>query len=725
MISTYARNFVVRFFLSVGLPVLFAALAVGALTVNLITRVSTGANIEDHDRTSQVVASALSSAQAQLANTATDNAHWDDAVRHLYQDPDEAWVNECYGVPTTDGVNYDVFMVADRSMAAAVTGFRKGELFKPSLDEYFAGKLNNLLDALPDDNKTSDAKGTIINTTDGLAVVAVSPILPTSEDLQIPVSKPRYLILAKLLTADRLEAIGTQYVVNDLVLTPWDAKSAPAGDVVKDFNGDPVATVQWTDRLPGDQAHAAVIPTTILTLSFLAFVLLGISGLCGRLIRDVLKREAQARHDALHDPLTGLPNRAAVSARLLDFSKGGTKNVALAFADLDGFKEVNDTYDHATGDELICRVAEGLGRLVDGNALVARLGGDEFVAVIHGPEAAERARLFADNLIAFLSVPFDLDGKMGSVGASIGIASTNNAPAEALDLMRRADIAMYKAKDSGKNRYCEFVPAFDAERQEDLAIATELRQILDEGRIEVAFQPVVASAAPNKIVGVEALARWPSSSSRRVFPDRFVHVAETQGIIDDLGDAILAKACAHAAGWPGLTLAVNVSSVQLRNPSFVSRTLQTIAENGMDPGRVEIELTEGVLVDDVEKTKGIFDRLRTAGIKIALDDFGSGFASIGYLRQLDFDRIKLDRSLVERVLVSPGHLSILQGTNLMAAGLSAKVTAEGVENKDLLQLLQLSGCSEMQGYYFSKPVPAAEIARLVSEWPPVESGAAA
>lgn len=690
----------------VGL-LLVASLCLAALTLDLLARVSIGANIDDHERTEQIVGSALTAIQQQLANTAIDNSYWDDAFRSLHARPNVGWLKETYQFASESGVNYDALLVVDRDSPKAVAGLRKGQAFMPATDNYFSGKLDQLLEPLPKD-LTPKSKASILNTADGLAVTAAAPIVPTSQDLKIP-EKPRYLVMLKFLTPEYLATVGNQYVIRDLRMTTAVAERSN-GVVINDLLGAPVATVQWTDRRPGDVARAAVTKKATIVLSFLAAVMLGIGAMCLWLIRNIVLREASARHDALHDPLTGLPNRASLWSAINSLSAGET--IVVTFADLDGFKEVNDTYDHETGDRLICEAAASITALTKGKGIAYRLGGDEFVALFVGSDAQEQACHFAKEFIALLSEPFDLDGKIGSVGASIGIAVARGS-INAQELMRRADIAMYKAKSGGKNRYCLFSSKFDAERNEILDISSELRRIVADGSIEIAYQPII-DAFKGTIVGVEALARWPSSSSRKVTPDRFIRVAETCGLIDELGNAILAKACVQASQWPAIRLAINISPVQLRNPEFVSRTLQTIAKSPTDLCRVELEITEGTFLDDIDNAKRIVAELRAAGVSIVLDDFGSGVSSIGYLRQLEFDRIKIDRALVEQILNGSAEQKIVQGTVLMAAGLAARVTAEGVEKEEQAVLMRLAGCTELQGYYFFKPLSAEDISGLLS-----------
>ncbi len=701
-----------RFAATVALPLLLASLGVTWLTFDLIGRVSTGANVADRQRTSEIVKSALGAAQNQLASMVADNSYWDDGVRQAYGPLNPDWLEETWGASTESGSNYDAFFIVDRAHPTSMAGYRKGSSFNPVLTDYFHGKLDSLLDLLPTGIATHDSKASIFNTREGLAIAAAAPILPTSDDLKIPGTTPRYLVFVRFLTPEYVQSIGEQYVIDGLKVEA--TASGADGEAVKATTGASIASVSWNDRRPGDAAGSKVKRNALLILSFLAIVMAGIALICWRLISTISAREDAARREALRDSLTGLPNRAGLWAEIEKLPRPGGDVLAVAFADLDGFKEVNDTYDHETGDRLIRAVAAGLSHLVGDTGTLCRLGGDEFVIVIHGHDAQSRACLLAKQAIEFLDQSFDLDGRMASVGASIGIAVASNGEIDSNELMRRADVAMYQAKSTGKNRYCQYAPEIDRQRNEDSVIADELRQILAAGALDVAYQPIVDSKT-RAIVAVEALARWPSTSSKRVSPDKFVAIAEQQGLIDALGEAILAKACSDASQWPGVRLSANISPVQLRNPNFVQRTLQIIADSGIGIGRVELEITEGSLVTDFDAAKRMFIELRLAGLHIALDDFGTGFSSIGYLRQFNFDRIKIDRSLVNCLLSGSAEQHIVQGAMLMASGLSATVTAEGVEREDQIDILRMNGCDELQGFFFFKPMPAQHISNLLSE----------
>jgi diguanylate cyclase (GGDEF)-like protein len=490
------------------------------------------------------------------------------------------------------------------------------------------------------------------------------------------------------------------------------AKATANGLVVKDRAGKAVFGLVWVDRQLGSVATASAKTKSAMVLGFLMLVMGGIAFVCWRLIQNITDNEQRAIFQALHDPLTELPNRAAMIDKLKSLTKSEGSIHAVAFADLDGFKEVNDSFGHNVGDRLLRAVGAGISRLSSNSAFASRMGGDEFVVLFTGENAVEQASEFAGHLLHFLAKPFDIDGRVAFVGASVGIAGSKGNELDELEILRRADIAMYKAKGEGKNRSCVYEASFDAERAESQGIAAELMGILGQSSIEIAFQPVI-STRTMQVSGVEALARWPQTSKRQLSPDRFVAVAESAGLIDELGEQILDKACAAAKEWPDLRLAVNISATQLNNPRFVQRSMAIIEKHGIPTRRIEFEITETSLIRDAGQVKQVFRELQRYGIKIALDDFGTGFSSIGYLRTFNFDRIKLDKSIVSKVLTSPAELAVVQGVLLVARGLSAEVTAEGVEREEEVAVLRLAGCTELQGFHFHKPMEAKGVTALL------------
>lgn len=701
-----------KFVLTVALPLALAGAGTVALTGDLISHVSSGANDADHVRTHEIIQSALKGRLAQLASTVADNANWDDAALRLYADPpDEVWAEGSWASATGYGINYDA-MFATATDGTILTGFVRGERRLPDAKVFFGGKLGLVLDRLPRDMATFESTAAIIETPEGVALVGAAPILPTTPDLLALPDSPRFLLLVKFLTPEFIAAIGDSYVVKDLSFLPPD-RAEPGALAVEDAAGQKIGALSWTDRLPGDKALGAVMPAATIMLGFLMAVMAGIGILSWRQIEDIAEKERKSRFDASHDSLTGLTNRFALMGEIAAMLESG-EDLAVAFVDLDGFKEVNDTYNHETGDRLICAVAAGLAALAENRAKLSRLGGDEFVLLLRGAGCAVAAQTLAADIISLLATPFDLDGRRAKVGASIGIATSQDAAKSPSELMRRADIAMYKAKETGKNRTCLFEARLDAERREDAEIAVELDSIVAAGSIGIAYQPIIA-AHDRSIVAVEALARWPKSSPRNLAPDRFIRIAERHGLIDRLGRSILDKALADARNWPEIRVSVNVSPVQLRNPDFVPMTLKALQTAGLPTARLELEITENTLIDDANNAKAQIDDLRKAGISVALDDFGSGYSSIGYLKQFHFDRIKIDRSLVQDVDADTAVQQFVQGVALLANALSAGVTAEGVERQEQVNLLRLAGCSELQGYLFSRPVAAETITAMLAQ----------
>ncbi len=701
----------VRYAVAIFLPLLIASVVVVMLTLDLVARVSVGANIEDRKRSLQTVESALSSAQQNLGRFVSDNAYWDAAARASYGTLDDSWLSESFATSTEDGSSYDIVLVVDRQADAALGGYKSGESFKPDIVEYFGPKLHRLVQLFPEDLEYHDPEVSIMKTADGLAIVAVSPIVPTTEGLLAPTERPRYLVMLRMLTNSFVQILADQYVVQDLTLN--EVKQGESGMAVRDLLGDTVAYAFWVDRRPGDIAKGEVTQRATFALGLLGVVMATLGVACWVLFRKLSRREMQARYAALHDALTGLPNRSALSGELGRLMSRPELPVLLAFIDLDGFKEVNDTYDHATGDRLILAVARGL-LVLAGDSMVCRLGGDEFVVLFTGDNIAARGQEFATDLIEFVKAPFDFEGRLAAVGASIGIATRQDESVDEAELMRRADVAMYKAKHDGKNRSRIYTPEFDYERDENLIIERELRSILAEDRLLIVYQPVF-DGRTRQMIGVEALARWPEDSAISVSPDRFVQIAERRGLIDDLGHSILHKACRDVRRWPGLKISVNVSPVQLRNPDFVEQTLALVASSGVAAERFELEVTETLLVDDAPRAKRIFEELKRAGVSIALDDFGAGYSSIGYLREFGFDRVKIDRSLVKDVCGGAENARIVRGTLLIASALGLAITAEGIESEDLLNEMLRFGCTDMQGFFLSKPLDASEIDQLLLE----------
>ncbi|MEH2563889.1 sensor domain-containing protein [Bradyrhizobium sp. AZCC 2289] len=431
-------------------------------------------------------------------------------------------------------------------------------------------------------------------------------------------------------------------------------------------------------------------------------------------ITEQRQAEIKIEHMAHHDALTDLANRVLLNERLesaLARFQGG-EMLAVHHLDLDQFKAVNDTFGHPVGDRLLKVVADRLRGLVRETDTIARTGGDEFV-IVQAPVADPTdATSLAESIIELLSQPYDLDGHQAVIGASIGIAVSPGDGSSADTLLRNADLALYRAKGDGRGTFRFFKPAMDEQMQTRRVMEQDLRKALAAGEFELYYQPVV-SLESNKISGFEALIRWNHPEKGLVAPAAFIPLAEEIGFIVPLGEWVIRQACITAAQWPDhLQVAVNISAAQFRGSGLMQVIINALATSGLHPTRLEIEITETVLLQDKEATLAVLHRLRALGIRIAMDDFGTGYSSLTYLQCFPFDKIKIDRSFVKDVADNAGSLNIVRAVAALANGMGMAATAEGVETKEQLDRITAEGCTEMQGYLFSRPLPVHEIERL-------------
>ncbi|PSO34208.1 PAS-domain containing protein [Bradyrhizobium sp. MOS002] len=432
---------------------------------------------------------------------------------------------------------------------------------------------------------------------------------------------------------------------------------------------------------------------------------------------DVTERhKAQARvaHMARHDSLTDLPNRTLFREKMGE----GLNQVAIAGGamavlcfDLDNFKTVNDRLGHAAGDRLLRWVAAQLQENVGEHDTVARLGGDEFAVLQRGPQPQSAERL-ARRLVEIIGHPPPLENQSIHVGVSVGIAIAPDHGLDADELMKCADLALYQAKAKGRGAYRLFEPEMEEEARSRHALERDLRGALEGREFHLAFQPQVRLDT-TELTGFEALLRWKHPSRGLVSPAEFIPIAEENGLIVPIGEWVLRTACATAATWPDLTVAVNLSPVQFRSRGLVTMVTSALAEAGLPPNRLELEVTETALLDDSEATIEILHQLRALGVRVSLDDFGIGYSSLSYLRKFPFDRIKIDRSFVGTLGESPESVAIVRTIASLGSVLGVETTAEGVETIEQLDFVRECGCTAVQGYYFGKPSPAAEVVRVI------------
>jgi len=562
----------------------------------------------------------------------------------------------------------------------------------------------------------------IRNILDQPAVIAAAAVgltdgAPSARDATAPI-----VMSVKFIDSDVLAGIALQLRLAHLRKVD-SGEALPTGDLSYDIDGPAgrlIARFAWTPKQPGAEIVSSVIPFIAVALAGFALLAAFVLRYMRRTAVAIAAGESRLRHLAMHDPLCGLPNRIFFGERLeavIEEVRAGSSPAAVFYIDLDHFKDVNDTLGHPVGDELIRNVTLRLSHTLRGDDLVARLGGDEFAVISSIGDDSVKMMSMAQRMIAAICAPYTIGGQNIVIGASIGIAVIDNKSGGSADIMRYADMALYRAKNEGRNRACIYDAAMDADLSKRRLLEGDLREAIENNGLHLLYQPIVNKSG-EKVIGVEALCRWTHATRGEIPPSEFIAAAEQSGLIIELGAWVLRRACLDGLAWPELTVAVNVSPLQFRRTDFVETVERILAETGFDPSRLEIELTESVLLGNVDSAEAAMLRLKALGVRIALDDFGTGYSSLLYLRRFPFDKLKIDRSFVHSIEKAADAAAIVHAVVSLGRGLGMKVTAEGVETADQQLFLRAAGVHSMQGYRFGKATTVAEItARLQSAEP--------
>ena len=541
------------------------------------------------------------------------------------------------------------------------------------------------------------------------AFVAVTEVrLPQQDTATIA----PFVMTVNLLDETVLSEISGQLQLRDLrqITDQSVAPPEPHFDLLDDY-GQPLSRFAWTPKQPGPRIIRSVIPFVAVAVAGFAVLAMFILRYMRRTAAAIATGEDRLRHLAMHDPLCGLPNRTFFGERLesaIAEVQAGGPQAAVFYIDLDHFKDVNDTLGHPVGDELIRNVTLRLNRILRGNDLVARLGGDEFaVLTTSGPDAATLQHI-AGRIITSISAPYSITGQNIVIGASVGIAVIDNRLMTAADVMRYADIALYRAKNEGRKRAC----IYDAEMDQNLSsrklLEADLRTAIENGGLSLAYQPVVNNSG-EKTIGVEALVRWNHPERGNITPGEFIPIAEDSGLISALGEWVLRRACLDGKAWPSISVAVNVSPLQFRRTDFVDMVKRILVETQFEPARLELEVTESTFLGNVATAEAAMRQLKNAGVQLALDDFGTGYSSLLYLRKFPFDRLKIDQSFTGSIEKAADAAAIVHAIVSLGRGLGMKVTAEGVETAEQAMFLRAAGVHAMQGFRFGKPMSAAAL----------------
>jgi diguanylate cyclase len=523
------------------------------------------------------------------------------------------------------------------------------------------------------------------------------------------------LVASRTLDTDGIVKLGQRLSIKELQLVAGAGLPASNEISIPLANAPQLMRLSWMPERPGDPILDRLFPIAIFSgLAISIFAWLSYAHVT-RVTANMLRSEEKAQHLAGHDTLSGLPNRLRFTEHLvalLSRVEREDTGLAVLFIDLDKFKEVNDTHGHAAGDMVIVGCAERMASQLRANDVLARFGGDEFAIIQTGVRSPLDAEMLGRRIIDAIRPAFQIGEAEAYVGASIGIALAPQNGTDASELMRLADIAMYRAKNGGRNRACFFEQRMDDTLRIRKVVEDDLRHAIDRNELELHYQPQV-SADGSKIIGIEALVRWRHPAYGLIPPLEFIGIAEERGLIVQLGEWVIRRACMDAANWGNITIACNVSAIQFRQTDFVQSVAKALEDTKFDPTRLELELTESVVVADADQAENSIMELRSMGVKLALDDFGTGYSSLIYLRRFAFDKIKLDKSFLDS-LEDTGESAILVHSVVhLGRALGLTVTAEGVETAEQQRFLQAVGCHLLQGYLFSRPVEAHKIDEML------------
>lgn len=562
--------------------------------------------------------------------------------------------------------------------------------------------------------------GYFVDTPSVPMMLSIQHVSPVSRADEVTSAELPIIVFGNYLDEQRMHDLGTAFLINDLRFTREGVDEAAAPEtIVRDIHGKTLGRFAWTPPQPGNALLRGVLVPIGIALGLFCLVALVTALRARRMAMALTLSEQEAVTAARTDSMTGLLNRAGFG-RLIEsaaVAKACDKaELAVIYVDINGFKAVNDSIGHHGGDDLVRALSVRIRQMVPPGAEVARIGGDEFAVVLTGPGVADEARFVASGLAQAVDKPFTISGFEFHVTAAIGYALSGERRLTPAELIRRADLAMYRAKNGAEREPLLYNSGMETGALEKKKVERDLRRAIEAGELRVFYQPVLRGADLT-VNALEALVRWTSAEHGPVSPAVFIPVAEETGLIHDIGRFVVNQACVDLHRWPGLQMAINVSPVQLRDPNFAHDLRATVERHGHSPARFELELTEGILVNNPTIAARKLAMLKEFGFVLSLDDFGTGFSSIGYLRQFPFDILKIDRSFVRDVGANATANALLQSLVSLGDALDLVVIAEGIETEDQLRLLRLVRCTYVQGFMFSKPVPADEIDVFLSEAP--------
>jgi diguanylate cyclase (GGDEF)-like protein len=726
-----------------------AIIIFGILLMCVIVFAGSAANNSSVERDRQQINNAMSKKLAMVLNEQKSIAWWDDAVTNIMIPKINVdWTHENFGIYLSQSFGHDEIYILD-SKNRPVYGAHGTNIVPP---ESFAlrqrdassliqkvrnsiGKPQSARDdpyGLDEDNypqlkalKVARASGKFVKIDNQPVVIAVMTIVPNVAVGKLK-AEPYLLISVVKIDAKKMAELSSALMIEGLSLSryPAVAKNRISQPLLNN-EGEVIAHLSWFQRKPGD-------PLLIFILPLVAFAILGVflmarfmEGRIKSTTENLAESQANALYAANHDMLSQLPNRFQFNARLKEMleqqDRRNPHRIAIAYLDIDRFKDINDTLGHEAGDILIQAVAQRLPDVMGPHDVIARFGGDEFAIVTQISKKSD-VEDFGNRIMKAFEKPCRLASQPIQVSTSIGIAMAPDHGRSVQELFRNADIALYDAKENGRGKWVLFDDAMAARVQQRREIEQDLRTALSAptlqqtsaGQLTLNYQPIIR-ARDFKMISVEALIRWNHPTRGNISPAEFIPIAEESGLMPELGDWILDRAFAEATKWPTLEIAINLSPAQFRHTDLLATLQRLTHQHQITPSRIVLEITEGLLLDNSARTRATFDALRAMGFQTALDDFGTGYSSLKYLCEFKFDKIKIDQSFVRAATPDGQAMAIIHAVITVGQGFGMTITAEGVETAVQEKLLRIIGCTELQGFRYSRPVTAEAIDTLLAQ----------
>lgn len=701
---------------NVLLPVIAVLLIVMIGAALVLTEIATIADRKALEKQQQVVKNLLTLDISNWRQHHESLSQWDDLRQHLGNTPaDDKWRNSYLGETLWRMQGADEVWLLDASNQR-LAGWRKGQPAPPADWARNASTLQPWLSYFQ--RHPSAVLSDIIRLHNQVAELSLGDIKAADGGETYRLLRIRYL------QDSFFSALEIRGVLQDFHFNDPDKEGAGSGFRLDSTLKTPVSYLSWAPMRPGREIQLVMLPFVTVVLVIIVLLCLLMMRRLARAshsladsLHQLRESESRAQHLASHDMLSGLPNRTLINTRLSELLAAlppSGEAMALLLLDLDRFKMINDTWGHPIGDALIVAVSQRLTALLPETAIVGRLGGDEFVILLSNIADRHRAEAFCHQVIDDLTTTLLIQNIQLHTGVSIGMVLAPEHGLNRRELMRKADIALYAAKSRGRGQFCLYEASMDSEVKNRQLLASELREALEHNQgLMLWYQPIICTHS-EKIVGLEALVRWQHPQQGMISPATFIPLAEETGLIIPLGEWILKQAFTMAKRWPQLIVAVNVSPLQLRSRNFIEQLMQLVANAGIAPQQIELEITEGILIDDEHEANALVCSLRERGFHLALDDFGTGYSSLSYLSRFPVNTIKIDRAFIQPLGLVDNATAIVRAVVDLGHAMHLSITAEGVETREQYQALVAAGCDRLQGYLFHRAQPPEEINALLA-----------